>query len=382
MRTFWLWLAFLTVALYLAVAYEPAAGGNELAWRMTFSALLLAAYFAVPLFRHRPKALTALLGISVAFAAAALWPGEGSGVNPYPLLVFGLIAGKAAYRLPGIHAAIVGAIALAGAAAPLAAGLPGLPPPFLLLLAAGLGSCLYASNRLLRERDEARARNEALLSEYRSVKRKLASGGEEARQEERAHVAREIHDSVGHKLTALLMQLELQRLEADEATKPMLEELKSLAKESLEETRGAVRTLKEDETGGLSSIMRLLRRLEAESFMRLEFTIKDGALTAPLAPRQSIAIYRAVQEALTNAMRHGVGREARITFEAPGGGSVFRFEVSNSVKQGVAFYEGFGLRGMRERIEESGGQLEARSYDGLFVVRGAYTLVNREGGAK
>lgn len=382
MRSFWLWFAYLSGSLLLAVTYEPGSSGNELAWRIAFCALLLAAYFAAPLFRRRPKALTAVLSASALFAAAALWPGEGGGANPYPLLVFGLIVGKAAYRLPVVYAGIVGGMALAGAAAPLAAGRSDMPLPFLLLAAIGLGACLYAMSRLYRERDEAIARNEALLSEYRSVKRKLATDGEEARQEERAYVAREIHDSVGHKLTALLMQLELRRMEADEATKPMLEELKTLAKESLEETRGAVKTLKEDETGGLSSIMRLLRRLEAESFMRLEFTIKDGALTAPLAPRQSIAIYRAVQEALTNAMRHGSGREARITFEAPGGGSVFRFEVSNSVKQGAAFYEGFGLRAMRERIEESGGRLEARSYDGLFVVRGAYTLVEKEGGAR
>lgn len=380
MRTFWLWFVFLSGTLLLAVTYEPVSDGMELAWRITFCALLLAAYFTVPLFRRRPKALTAVLCASALFAAAALWPGDGDTANPYPLLVFGLLVGKAANRLPVVYAGIVGVVALAGAAAPLAAGRSDLPLPFLILAAIGLGACLYVSNRLHLERDEARARNEALLSEYRSVKRKLATDGEAARQEERTYVAREIHDSVGHKLTALLMQLELRRLEADEETKPMLEELKSLAKESLDETRNAVKTLKEDETGGLSSIMRLLRRLETESFMRLEFTIKDGALTVPLDPRQSIAIYRVVQEALTNAMRHGAGREARITFEAPGGGSVFRFEVSNAVKQEATFYEGFGIRGMRERIEESGGQLEALSYDGLFVVRGSYVLVGQEGG--
>lgn len=377
MRSFWFWLGWLSAALLLGVLWENAEGA-ELAGRMLFSALLLAAYFAAPLFKRRPASLTALMCAAAAFAAVALWPSEGSN-NPYPLLVFALLAGKAAFRLPGAYAAVVGAFALAGAAAPTLTRASGYPLIFLLLFATAFGVIAYLAGLLTKERDETAARGEVLLSEYRMMKRRLASSEEETRQDERAQVAREIHDSVGHKLTALMMQMEMHRLSADSESKEMLAGLKALAKESLEETRSAVKTLKEEESGGLSAIVRLLRKLEAESFMRIAFTVKDGALTAPLAPAQSIAIYRALQEALTNAMRHGSGREARISFEAPGGGSVFRFEVSNPVKQGGAFFEGFGLRGMRERIETTGGRLEVSSYTDEFIVRGTYTLVDREG---
>ncbi|QNK55717.1 sensor histidine kinase [Paenibacillus sp. PAMC21692] len=381
MRSFWLWFVFLSAALLLAVLQENA-DGSELARRMLFSALLLAAYFAAPLLRRKPAALTALLCGAAVFAAIALWPSDGQGHNPYPLLVFALLAGKAAYRLPGGYAVIVGAFSLAGAVAPALLGKPGYPPMFLLLFAIAFGIVAYLAGTMIGERDEATARSEALLSEYRMMKRRLATSEEEARQDERTQVAREIHDSVGHKLTALMMQIEMHRLSAEAESKEMLAELKVLAKESLEETRSAVKTLNEEEGGGLAAILRLLRKLEAESLMRIEFTVKDGALTAPLVPAQSIAIYRALQEALTNAMRHGAGREAKISFEAPGGGSVFRFEVTNPVKQGGAFFEGFGLRGMRERIKETGGQLEVSSFAEVFIVRGTYSLVDREGEIK
>lgn len=376
----WLWFIFLSSSMLLAILHEESEG-YVIAGKMLFSALLLAAYFAAPLFRRKPAVLTAVLCAAAVFATAALWPsgGEGSNSNPYPLLVFALLAGKAAYRLPGVYAAIVGTFALVGAALPAAMGESELPPLFLLLFAIGFGACAYYVRTLLGEKDEAAARSEALLSEYRMTKRRLTSSEEEARQDERAQVAREIHDSVGHKLTALMMQIEMQRLSADGDSKEMLAALKELARESLEETRSAVKALKGGESGGLSAILGLLRKLEAESLMRIEFTVKDGALTAPLAPAQSIAIYRALQEALTNAMRHGSAREARISFEAPGGGSVFRFEVANPVMQGGAFFEGFGLRGMRERIEESGGRLEISSYADVFIVRGMYTLVDKKG---
>ena len=70
------------------------------------------------------------------------------------------------------------------------------------------------SHRLLRN-EESRVRYETLLSEYRNMKRRLITDEQHARQEERAQVGRDIHDSVGHKLTALLMQLEMHRMQAE-----------------------------------------------------------------------------------------------------------------------------------------------------------------------
>ncbi|MOA57882.1 hypothetical protein D3C78_1821600 [compost metagenome] len=65
-------------------------------------------------------------------------------------------------------------------------------------------------------------------------------------------------------------------------------------------------------------------------------------------------------------------------FEVPGG-SVFRFEVMNRQKDSISFKEGFGLKSMRERLEQAGGKLEVITYDSCFIVRGTLLLVNKQG---
>jgi signal transduction histidine kinase len=211
------------------------------------------------------------------------------------------------------------------------------------------------------------------------MKRRLISDEQLARQDERAQVGRDIHDSVGHKLTALLKQLEVFRMQTEDTeVDSRLQVLKELAKESLEDTRNAVKVMKQNETGGLSAILRLIRKLEAESFIRVHFSVKRGALSAPLNNEQSIAVYRAVQEALTNIMRHSKAREAEITFEAPGGG-IFLFEVINPIIAEKSFREGFGLQSMRERIEHAGGRLEIIQYDDRFVVHGTLSMLDKRG---
>ena len=77
-------------------------------------------------------------------------------------------------------------------------------------------------------------------------------------------------------------------------------------------------------------------------------------------------------------MKHSESKEAFITFEAPGGG-IFRFEVVNRLKNKVVVREGFGLRSMRERIEEAGGTLEIVAYPDSFVIRGVMPIL-KEGG--
>ncbi len=294
------------------------------------------------------------------------------------LLVFSILAGEAVYRLPASQATGVGVIILFGAMSPHLGGYPAFSPVFIGLYGLLHAAAFVVFRKIWSNEEEMSARNEALLSEYRKMKRRIVSDEESARQEERTQVGRDIHDSVGHKLTALLMQLEVFRMEADAETAIRLQKLKEMAKESLEETRNAVKALKHDEAGGLSAILNLIRKLEAESFFRVNFSVMHGALSAPLNNTQSIAVYRAVQEALTNIMKHSSARDAQIIFEAPGGG-VFRFEISNATKGSKLFREGFGLRSMRERIEMAGGRLEIIPYEDRFVVRGTLSMVKKDG---
>jgi signal transduction histidine kinase len=375
MRSYWIWFSFLVITWGCAII-SISNNMAEITWRIGLSAVFFAFFFISPLIRHRPAALSVVLSITALMATVTLWPESGASPNLFPLLIFSLLAGEAVYRLPARYAAIVGTLLWFGAMAPSWVGISSISPVFIVLYGMLNAAAFIAYRNTWKIGEEAAARNEALLSEYRKMKRQNVSVEQLARQEERAQVGRDIHDSVGHKLTALLMQLEVFRMQTDEETANRVQQFKELAKESLEETRNAVKALKYNEAGGLSAIMGLIRKLEADSFFRVNFSVRHGAMSAPLSNTQSIAVFRAVQEALTNIMKHSSAREAEIMFEAPGGG-VFRFEVMNARKDNKPFREGFGLRAMRDRIEKADGRLEVIPYDDRFVVRGTFSMVKK-----
>ncbi|KHF40590.1 sensor histidine kinase [Halalkalibacter okhensis] len=378
MASFWIWLLLLGVSWFFALTHFTI-NFSEIPFRMVGCAGFFALFFLSPLFRTRQRLLTIVLCLASIITILSLWPEKESTPNIYILLVLLIIAGKAVYRLQPLQAGVVGVILFSGTLAPYFLHYPSVPPMFLCLygLIITVGLTLY--RRLFISHEETLARNEALLTEYRKMKRRVVSDEKLARQEERSQIAREIHDSVGHKLTALLMQLEVFRMQSssDEENRKIVE-LKKIAKESLEETRSAVKTLKQDDVRGLSAIIGLIRKLEAESFIRVQFTVKHGALSAPLLNSQAIAVYRVVQEALTNVMRHSGTREVDILFEAPGG-TLFRFEVSNQTIEEGIIREGFGLTAMRERMEHAGGKIEVKQYNGRFIVRGTLSLPNGGG---
>jgi len=377
MRSYWIWLMFLMSA-WLCAWLSLSAEEMTTPWRIGVIALFFALYFIAPLLRNRPIWLASALSVSSILTTIALQLEHKGEHSLYLLLIYSLLAGKAIYRLPPVLAGIVGIVLLGNLIVPSWLGYPSFPPMFAILFVAMHTTGMAAYSLVRTNLDEISIRNDALLSEYRSMKRRIFTDERAARQEERTQIARDIHDSVGHKLTALLMQLEVLRMQADERLAPQVTELKELAKESLEETRSAVKSLKQQKTGGLTAILNLIRKLEAEQFIRVHFTVQHGALSAPLSASQSIAVYRAVQEALTNLMKHSEAKEAFITFEAPGGG-IFRFEVINRLKCKVIVREGFGLQSMRERIEEVGGTLEVVAYPDSFVIRGMIPIL-KEGG--
>lgn len=300
-------------------------------------------------------------------------------LSPYGILIHSLIMAEAVFYLSRTKSLIVITVQLASTAVILMLSTLTISQLvwcalYYLLLVIAL---LY--HQVIHNREkETRLSNEVLLEEYRRMKRQLVVEEQQARQDERMLIGHEIHDSVGHKLTALLFQFEAFRLTAAEKDKEMVGKLKELAEQSLEETRQAVRSFKQDEVGGLQGVIRLIRKLEIESFMKINFSVRHGAFAAPLTGEQSFAIYRAVQEALTNIMKHSSTREAQVIFESPGG-SIFRFEVINAASDDRYFQEGYGLKAMRERLEKVGGTLEIDYEAHRFLVRGTIRLVEWSG---
>ncbi|UJL45159.1 sensor histidine kinase [Virgibacillus sp. NKC19-16] len=369
MKTFWIWLLFNVTSWLLAMVYFNQSI-EDLTVRLFGVAFYFVIFFIMPLVERKPKALVLLLSVNAVIASFSLFPEKDGMFNPYLILVISLLMGSAFYHLSLKLGTITGLISTAGLiAAVLNSNLSPLLQIFIAIYICFLFAGLVLYRKMKNRTEDLDARYDALIGEYRAIKRQLVSEEEIARQEERILIGHEIHDSVGHKLTALLMQLEAYRLKVSEKDKETVQSLKELANSSLEETRNAVKSLKTTETGGLPGVLRLIRKLEMESFIRVHFTVKHGATTVALTGEQSFVIYRSVQEALTNIMKHSNAREAEITFEAPGG-TIFRFEISNPIADNRRYHEGFGISSMKERLEKFGGNLEVFKTEEEFIVRG------------
>lgn len=350
------------------------------AGRLLGVALYFVLFFLTPLAIRKPRALLAIFCLEAILAIFTLFPYQNGNFNPFLLFILSLLIGEGFYRRTLRDSLILGGVMAIGVIVVvvntnLAAIIQLYIALYLIIFLTGLVIFKKLKDRV----DDLEARYDALLHEYREANRRKVSEEEMTRQEERVLIAHEIHDSVGHKLTALLMQLEAFRLQASDQDKERVQALKGLASESLEETRGAVKSLKMREAGGLPGILRLIRKLEMENFLRIHFSVKHGAFSAPLSGEQSFVIYRSVQEALTNSMKHSQAREVMILFEAPGG-SVFRFEISNPITDHAEFREGFGLTSMRERLEQFDGTLNVYKTEEQFIVSGSLKLVNRGAG--
>ncbi|RPF53295.1 sensor histidine kinase [Aquisalibacillus elongatus] len=359
----WFWLTL----LFLAWGF----GINELsAITLLACALFFSLIFVMPIIKNHSLAST----MALILAGASVTMAFESHSSPYAILILAYLAGETIVRLEKWHAVLVGAF--------LVMYLVIIEPfskSFTLLLTALLTLASILGYTYWNRTKESDTRYDALLHEFRKMKLKSESDEKLARQEERTQIGREIHDRVGHKLTNLLMQLEVARMNNGGNSQEQLNMLKELARESLDETRQAVKTMDHEVIGGLPAIIRLIRKLETENFIRIHFSVRHRALSATLEVDQTVAVYRAVQEALTNVMRHGSEREVSILFESPGE-SIFRFEVSNPIQDELKYEEGYGLKSMRERLESVNGKLEVLIYQNRFIVRGTIPLLSKGDG--
>jgi signal transduction histidine kinase len=225
-------------------------------------------------------------------------------------------------------------------------------------------------NEINADMKEQRHLYDQLLGEYRKLKRVLYVTERNSRAEERTRIARDIHDAVGHNLTALLMKIEMLSIQYGEHH---FKDLKELAADSLEETREAVKALKEGEVEGIQSVIQLIRKLESESGIMVELTTQQGVLSTRLSNKQSIAVYRSIQEGITNAMKHSSVREVKVILGKTALGHL-HFKITNNIEGCLPFRMGFGLTNMKERVEELYGKLEINQTEKEFVLSGSFPV--------
>ncbi len=177
---------------------------------------------------------------------------------------------------------------------------------------------------------------------------------------ERNALARDLHDSLGHHLTAISVQLEkaaAYRQRDEAASAQALTDARACLRTALGEVRQSVSSLHADAFSLRTSLTELVR---ADPSVVAQIDGDEGGF----AQASLLALYRVAQEALTNVRRHSGG--ARVAIRVEFGHDAARLVVSDDgrgfdVAQAQA---GFGLRGMRERIELVGGTLRLTSAPG------------------
>ena len=199
----------------------------------------------------------------------------------------------------------------------------------------------------------------------------------EAVVEERARIARELHDAIAHNVSMMVVQAGAERRVLDEdqeSTRDVLETVEQIGRNALTEMRRLVGMLRTDDDDpltpqpGLGDLARLVRQVR-DAGLPVELRVEGEPRELPVG--LELSAYRIVQEALTNALKHA--GDARATVRVRYTDDSLELEV---VDDGVGAHAepagggGHGLVGMRERVALYGGRFEAgRRPAGGFTVR-------------
>lgn len=212
-------------------------------------------------------------------------------------------------------------------------------------------------------------RQSELLEQLREAQAGLA---DRARAEERNRIAGEMHDVIGHALTVSLLHVSSARLALDDepdVARASLTEAERLAGQSLEEVRAAVGLMRAADPSDVVPMPSGADVTElVESFRRARSRVDldvRGDLRV-LSATRGLAVYRIVQESLTNAARHGDGSPVTVRVDVGGDGTTVTVISGGSPRPDAA--EGSGLIGMRERAEALGGRLLAGPRPGGWRV--------------
>lgn len=340
--------------------------------------ILLAAIAVVQLrmFRRvgQPWEIHVYLGLYGVLAAALMFLQPGW--TMYPVL-YTVPLTWAILTLPIRQATYWGLVYTTSAAASFAIGInlgEGLVAFFLYsVVYAFVGAFAHALVRA----DSARRESQALLAELQEAHRQLQEYALHAEEmavvQERNRLAREMHDTLGHRLTVASVQLEgAQRLCSTdpERTQEMVSTVREEVREALAELRSAVATLRAPIEADLqlrSSLQRLIANFEDATGLIVHQALPEEMPQLPDAYR--LAIYRTAQEALTNVQKHAKAKRVWLML-ATRDDSVSLLVGDDG--HGVSLSReqtGFGLRGMRERAAQLDGELhlEPRAGGGTQV---------------
>ncbi|MEU4078174.1 two-component sensor histidine kinase [Streptomyces venezuelae] len=191
--------------------------------------------------------------------------------------------------------------------------------------------------------------------------------------EERLHIARELHDSLTHQISVIKVQSEAAVHVARKRGEPVPDALlviREAGREASRELRATLEALRDDDTTpphGLDHIPELVERA-GRTGVRTTLTIQGRRHGVPAAVGRTL--YRIVQESLTNVARHADATAASVHIDYRPDAVALRIDDNGKATPDIDPVPGIGLLGMRERVTALGGSLRAAPRDeGGFTVR-------------
>ena len=226
-----------------------------------------------------------------------------------------------------------------------------------------------------------RAYTRQLESRAVELEREREEKADQAVTEERARIARELHDVVAHYVSVMVVQAAGARRVVDKdpaAAKGALEAVESAGRTALAEMRRMLEVLRADDPGmgpqpGLGEIERLIQQVR-DAGLPVELSIEGSVCCLPAG--MDLAAYRIVQEALTTTVKHGGSATAHVTVRYAA--DTLEIQVIDDGRGAAALLlsdsdgRGHGLIGMKERVALFGGELEAGP-----ILTGGYRIFAR-----
>ena len=201
-------------------------------------------------------------------------------------------------------------------------------------------------------------------------------------QQERSRIARELHDVVSHHVSAVVVQAAARRRDLDptDPTTTVLTDIEQQGRETLQELRRLLGLLRIDDDAhaplapqpGLDDLPRLVETMRGQG---IDVSWTSTGDPQPVGVGLQLAVYRVVQEALTNVRKHAGDQRAHVVLAwRPDGVEVEVVSGGETHGRRLLPGSGFGLRSMAERVQAYGGELTARRTTDGFRVHAALPL--------
>lgn len=214
----------------------------------------------------------------------------------------------------------------------------------------GFGVLAFVTALVTKQQVDAREEQRRLNSELRATRTLLA---ESSRLAERMRISRELHDLIGHHLTALSLNLEVASHLVEGPAQEHVRKAQSVAKLLLGDVREVVSQLREGDSIDLTQALHSLTEGVPGLAIHLQLPARFGVDD----PRRAQVLLRCAQEIITNTMRHAGARNLWLRFERNANRQML-IHACDDGHGAAQFKQGNGLAGMRERLAEFGGRLD------------------------